>query len=170
MWIALICAILFAAGGIYNLVGPGPNYVEAAGGLGFAAALAGVFLFSRREERRSEGFLTWLLQNADAIERGDAKYGGAPIRKTTRVTQYQAALSFLIVSLKLPSAYYIGEQDRFLTAALYTFVSLLLGWWGIPWGPIYTVQAVYSNLTGGKRRTVGELMQELSVAQKAGTA
>jgi len=26
----------------------------------------------------------------------------------------------------------------------------LLGWWGIPWGPIYSVQAIFSNLFGGE--------------------
>jgi len=27
----------------------------------------------------------------------------------------------------------------------------LLGWWGLPWGPIYSVQAILSNMLGGKR-------------------
>src|SRR5271165_7004629 len=27
----------------------------------------------------------------------------------------------------------------------------LLGWWGIPWGPIYSVQAIFSNLFGGEQ-------------------
>jgi len=29
--------------------------------------------------------------------------------------------------------------------------TLLLGWWGIPWGPIYSVQAIFSNLFGGEQ-------------------
>ena len=28
-------------------------------------------------------------------------------------------------------------------------LSLLLGWWGIPWGPIWTIGTVFKNLTGG---------------------
>jgi len=31
----------------------------------------------------------------------------------------------------------------------YCLGTLLLGWWGIPWGPIYTVQAIAKNLRGG---------------------
>jgi hypothetical protein len=27
----------------------------------------------------------------------------------------------------------------------------LLGWWGIPWGPIYSAQAIFSNMFGGER-------------------
>lgn len=30
-------------------------------------------------------------------------------------------------------------------------VTWLLGWWGIPWGPIYSVQALWGNMLGGKR-------------------
>jgi hypothetical protein len=32
----------------------------------------------------------------------------------------------------------------------FTLVSLVAGWWGIPWGPIYTVQSIYNNSRGGK--------------------
>jgi hypothetical protein len=28
-------------------------------------------------------------------------------------------------------------------------LSLIVGWWGIPWDPIYTIGSVYKNLTGG---------------------
>jgi hypothetical protein len=31
----------------------------------------------------------------------------------------------------------------------YSFGTLLLGWWGIPWGPVFTVQAIARNLRGG---------------------
>ncbi|HET7181368.1 MAG TPA: hypothetical protein VFI15_03965 [Candidatus Limnocylindrales bacterium] len=27
--------------------------------------------------------------------------------------------------------------------------SLLFGWWGIPWGPIFTIQGVFRTLRGG---------------------
>ena len=32
----------------------------------------------------------------------------------------------------------------------WTGLSLLAGWWGIPWGPIWTIQALVTNLRGGK--------------------
>jgi hypothetical protein len=31
----------------------------------------------------------------------------------------------------------------------FTVISLLAGWWGIPWGPIYTISSVVKNLQGG---------------------
>jgi len=32
----------------------------------------------------------------------------------------------------------------------FTLLSLVLGWWGIPWGPIYTVQSLWVNAQGGR--------------------
>lgn len=31
--------------------------------------------------------------------------------------------------------------------------NLLLGWWGLPWGPIYTIGATYKHITGGTNVT-----------------
>jgi hypothetical protein len=30
-----------------------------------------------------------------------------------------------------------------------TLLTLVFGWWGIPWGPIYTFGAIFTNLGGG---------------------
>ena len=43
----------------------------------------------------------------------------------------------------------------------FSLVNLLLGWWGIPWGPIYTIQSIYTNMTGGKDVTA-EVMQSFA--------
>jgi hypothetical protein len=32
----------------------------------------------------------------------------------------------------------------------FTVLSLVAGWWGIPWGPIYTIGSVITNMQGGK--------------------
>jgi len=31
----------------------------------------------------------------------------------------------------------------------WTLLSLIAGWWGIPWGLIFTSQSLYINLRGG---------------------
>ncbi|MEW6325098.1 MAG: J domain-containing protein [Nitrospirota bacterium] len=30
-----------------------------------------------------------------------------------------------------------------------TIITWLLGWWGVPWGPIYSIHAIFNNLFGG---------------------
>jgi len=47
--------------------------------------------------------------------------------------------------------YFLREGENAVTKGLpFTLLSLVAGWWGIPWGPIYTVQCVYNNSCGGK--------------------
>ena len=31
----------------------------------------------------------------------------------------------------------------------FTLISLFCGWWGFPWGPVYTIETMYRNLSGG---------------------
>jgi hypothetical protein len=32
----------------------------------------------------------------------------------------------------------------------WTLLTIVLGWWGIPWGPVYSIQSLVVNLKGGK--------------------
>jgi hypothetical protein len=50
----------------------------------------------------------------------------------------------------------VGAQ---LPTALAT---LLLGWWGIPFGPVFTIRALYRNLAGGDEVTVADLLNQLA--------
>jgi hypothetical protein len=47
----------------------------------------------------------------------------------------------------------------------FSLLSLFLGWWGIPWGPIYTVQALWVNFSGGKDVTREILVSMSSISQ-----
>jgi len=65
---------------------------------------------------------------------------------------FQYCISLLVMTFKRGSnIYFIKPGETALGASLgYTLLSLLLGWWGIPWGPIHTVGSVVTNLGGGK--------------------
>ncbi|MGK7948822.1 MAG: hypothetical protein AB4368_08455 [Xenococcaceae cyanobacterium] len=64
---------------------------------------------------------------------------------------YRYAISFIFVTIYKRSAPHRTDGiNRFLWPVLYSLITLLLGWWGIPWGPIRTVQALYINLRGGQ--------------------
>lgn len=61
-------------------------------------------------------------------------------------------VSLLIVTLQRASAVHFIRpgEGRIGPGLKYTLISLLAGWWGIPWGPIYTVGACYTNCCGGR--------------------
>ncbi len=65
---------------------------------------------------------------------------------------YQYCISVLIMTFKRPSGIYFvrAEESRVMKGLGFTLLSLVLGWWGIPWGPIYTIQSLWVNFHGGK--------------------
>jgi hypothetical protein len=78
---------------------------------------------------------------------------------------YSYAISLLIVTFKRGSeVYYIRPGESSVTKGMpYTALSLVAGWWGIPFGPIFTIWSLVVNLGGGKdvtREVVGVLQQQ----------
>lgn len=76
----------------------------------------------------------------------------AELAQGGRFIFYQYAISLLIITFRRSSnIIYIPPGHNAVVKGLpYVFISLFLGWWGIPWGPIYTVGSIFSNLGGGK--------------------
>jgi hypothetical protein len=65
---------------------------------------------------------------------------------------YLWVVSLAIVTFKRSSkVFYIPPGESALVRGLpYTLCSVLFGWWGIPWGILYTAQAIIENTSGGK--------------------
>ncbi|AGF56248.1 MULTISPECIES: hypothetical protein [Clostridium] len=65
---------------------------------------------------------------------------------------YQYCISIGIMTFKRGSDIYFVKKDEstFVKGLGYTLLTLVAGWWGIPWGPIYTIGALYRNCSGGK--------------------
>ena len=72
---------------------------------------------------------------------------------------YQYCISIVVLTFRRSSAIqYIGPgQDRIGPGLPYTLISLILGWWGFPFGPIFTIASVWNNSRGGKNVTAGML-------------
>jgi hypothetical protein len=69
-----------------------------------------------------------------------------------RFVVFQYCVSLLVVTFKRNSDAYLikpGESAAG-TGLRYTLLSLLLGWWGLPWGLIYTLESIVINLQGGR--------------------
>lgn len=76
----------------------------------------------------------------------------AGIKQGGRFVHFTYAISILVMTFRRSSSiYYIQPGENATKYGLkHTGVSLILGWWGIPWGPIYTIGALITNLGGGK--------------------
>lgn len=74
------------------------------------------------------------------------------IQRGAKLVYYQYAISILVMSFRRASSiYFIPAGENAIAKGLpWTGLSLLAGWWGIPWGPIWTIQALVTNFRGGK--------------------
>jgi len=81
-----------------------------------------------------------------------------------RFVIFEYCISVLVMTFKRPSDIYFVRQGEsaFGRGIGFSLLSLVLGWWGIPWGPIWTVGALISNSRGG-RDVTQEVLQSLSL-------
>ncbi|PTT88029.1 hypothetical protein DBR42_10490 [Pelomonas sp. HMWF004] len=84
------------------------------------------------------------------------------LQSGARVVAYGYCISILVMSFKRSSGLYLlraGEADWGRRIG-FSLLSLLLGPWGIPWGPIWTLSTGFTNLGGG-RNVSAELLSAL---------
>ena len=69
-----------------------------------------------------------------------------------RFVFYEYCISLMVVTWRRPSdVYFLRPSEIGILRGLpYTLVSLFFGWWGVPWGLIYTPLTMLTNLTGGR--------------------
>ncbi|HNN94812.1 MAG TPA: hypothetical protein PKI03_21195 [Pseudomonadota bacterium] len=74
------------------------------------------------------------------------------IEKGGRFVIFEYTISILIMTFKRPTGVYFirAGESAAMKALPWTLLTLVLGWWGIPWGFIYTPMALFTNLSGGK--------------------
>lgn len=81
------------------------------------------------------------------------------IQRGARFVFFQYCISIVVLTFRRASdIYFLRQGQSAVTKGLpFTLLSLVAGWWGIPWGPIYTIQSVYNNSRGGKDVTASVL-------------
>jgi len=76
----------------------------------------------------------------------------AAVDAGARFVFFQFCISALVITFKRPSPIYFLQpgEGTFVRQLPFTLISLVGGWWGIPWGPIWTISTTITNLSGGK--------------------
>lgn len=80
-----------------------------------------------------------------------------------RFVIYDYCISALIMTFRRSSDIYFVKsgENRVVKGLPYTLLSFFFGWWGFPWGLIYTPTVLYTNLSGG-RDVTNEVMTSLT--------
>lgn len=79
-----------------------------------------------------------------------------------KFVMYQYAISIVVMTFRRGSSIYFVKAGHspVVPGLKYVLLSSVLGWWGIPWGPIYTIGSIFKNLTGGTDVTA-EVISEM---------
>jgi hypothetical protein len=93
------------------------------------------------------------------------------LQRGAKFVQYQYCISILVMTFKRFSkiTYIAPEESATIKGLGFTLLTLVAGWWGIPWGPIWTIEALWVNLRGGKDLTP-EIAARLGVATATAAA
>jgi hypothetical protein len=77
------------------------------------------------------------------------------VNRGGKFVSYQYCFSAIIITSKRGTdiQFIRAGESRVQKGLHWTLLTLVVGWWGIPWGPIFTVQTLWKNLHGGTDRT-----------------
>jgi hypothetical protein len=69
-----------------------------------------------------------------------------------RLVVYEYVVSVVILTFRRSSGvkFVRAGESRLFRGLPYVLLTLCLGWWGIPWGPLFSVGALVTDLRGGK--------------------
>jgi hypothetical protein len=134
-----------------------PSY--AIGVFGIFAVFSSISVIVEGWKRRK--FVEWLVEHRKDVQGFGADFEGQVISNRTELREFHLAISVVAFSFRIPSRYFIAHKTFPAAAIVYSVVSAFCGWWGIPFGPIYTIQALFCNLLGGKHLQIWEIYEEL---------
>lgn len=65
---------------------------------------------------------------------------------------FEYCVSLLVMTFRRSSdIHFVRAGEGTLAKSLpYSMLSMVLGWWGFPWGFIYTPAVLYTNFSGGR--------------------
>lgn len=91
-------------------------------------------------------FKGWLNRNRYGT------YNGMEIKPETEMVAYTYVISVVAMTFRRNTRYYFkeAEKEKALAAKILCILcNLTVGWWGIPWGPIWTIKETFTNLING---------------------
>lgn len=91
---------------------------------------------------------------------------GHELDRGGRFVIYEYTFSVLIMTFKRSSDIYFlkGGESAVVKGLAFSGLTFLFGWWGIPWGPIYSIGSLITNFSGGKNIT-NEVLAAMSSPQ-----
>lgn len=99
-------------------------------------------------------FREWLARNRYGT------YNGVEISPTSVLVSYTYVISFIVITYRKSTRYYFLEAEKkeaTRAKILCNLCNLICGWWGIPWGPIWTIKETVCNIANSNTCYWGQL-------------
>ena len=92
------------------------------------------------------------MANINGIENMSGAELSAELAKGGRFVVYRYAISIIVMTFyRSSNVTFVKADENGLVKGLgFTFLTLFLGWWGFPWGPVRSIQALIANFKGGE--------------------
>lgn len=89
------------------------------------------------------------IKNIDGLSANDLQQ---EVNEGGRFVYFPYTLSLIFFTFKRTSGVYLvkGSENNAVKSFFYILISALFGWWGIPFGPKYTLESIQTNWRGGK--------------------
>jgi hypothetical protein len=77
------------------------------------------------------------------------------IHRGAKFVVYEFCFSLLFITIRKKSEIYFikSDENAFFQGLPFAVFTLLFGWWGIPFGPVRTVECLITNFGGGRNIT-----------------
>lgn len=91
------------------------------------------------------------MAKVNGLENMSGAQLSAELQKGGKFVVYEYCISIVVLTFfRSSNVTFVKANENVVAKGLgYTLLTLLFGWWGIPWGPIRTVQALITNFKGG---------------------
>lgn len=88
------------------------------------------------------------IKNIDGLSAHDLQ---EEVNDGARFVYYVWTISVIILTFKKTSGVYLVQagNNRVSKGFIFTIISILFGWWGIPAGLKYTIESIRVNMGGG---------------------
>ncbi|MCM1179500.1 MAG: hypothetical protein NC347_04530 [Clostridium sp.] len=109
-------------------------------------------------------FRSWLERNTCG------NYKGIEINPETKLVRYTYVISLIVITYRRQTAYYFLEaeaKEAAMAKLLCCLCNLTVGWWGFPWGPIWTVKETFCNLINSNSAKWGQFLKTSSPEAEA---
>lgn len=105
------------------------------------AAYIGAIIMGLATKKHNDEFGKFLNENANKLLNGDeCVFQGTVYTKETKLVRYRYCVSIIIMTFTR-TTYYVPAESANAISILAFLITFFTGWWGLPWGPIKTIES-----------------------------